>query len=511
VDGLENSGARLLKNASARLLNEAILVVSSFAIAIPLARVWGAESFGRYAFATAFVGLFTFSFDWGLNWLLTREVARDRGNVAKYLNNALGLTLALSSVTMALLVALINVFDYPPETVRAVYLAGTWTLLDVFASLFIRGAFYAFEKMEYETPPLLAERLFVVVFGLAAIAARTGLIALMWVLVVSRAIKLAVCALIYTKRIGRPAIECDWPFWRALARSAFPFGLNLAFGLIYAKVDITMLSVLRGDEAEIGFYRAALALVMYWPLVGSALNSSLLPVMSELYPSRRESFTYNYQRSLQWLLSMGLPMTLGLCLLADRLVTFVYGQSFMPSVVSLRILSLSVLLKLVHGNLAMVLTSSDRQSLRASIVAFAAVSNVIMNGLLIPWRGYVGASVAAVLTDALIAVACYYLVSQQLGGMPLLAVITRPALSGMVMGLYVLVFRGVPLLVLVPSAAVIYVGVLYGLGGLAGDELARLRAMLLMRWQRWREERRTRSDLRTAAPQERRQSGKPRR
>jgi len=479
---LANSGSGLLKNTSARLLNEVILVVSSFAITTTLARVWGAEPFGRYSFAMAFAGLFTFSFDWGLHWLLTREVARDRGNVAKYLNNALGLALVLSAVTIAVLVVVINALDYPSETVRAVYLAGIWILLEVFSSLFIRGTFYAFGRMEYEIPASLAEKLFAVVFGLAAIAARSGLVVLMWVLVASRAIKLAVCAVIYCRRIGRPAIACDWSVWRALIKSTFPFGLNLAFGLIYAKVDITMLSLLRGDEAEIGFYRAALALVMYWPLVGSSLNSSLLPVMSEVYLVSRRSFVRNYQRSARWLFALGLPMTLGLCLLAERLVTLVYGQSFMPSVLSLQILSLSVLLKLVHGNLAMVLTSSNRQALRASIMALAALSNIIMNSLLIPRGGYVGASVAAVLTDALIVVTCYHLVSQQFGGMPLLSAVTRPALSGVVMSLYVLVFRRAPLLALIPSGAIIYGGVLYALGGLRQEELAQLRRMLPIRW-----------------------------
>jgi O-antigen/teichoic acid export membrane protein len=482
VHGLDSTGARVVKNTSAQLLNQAILVISSFAITIPLARLWGAESFGRYSFAIAFAGLFSFSFDWGLNWLLTREVARDKQNVAKYLSNALGLTSGLSLVTMAVVIVLINALDYPSETTLAAYLAGIWTLLEVLASLFVRGAFYAFERMEYETLPLLAERVFAVVVGLAVVTTRSGLIALMLVLVASRVIKLAVCIAIYTKRIARLGLEFDGQFWQALAKSAFPFGLNLAFGLIYAKIDITLLSLLRGDEAEIGFYRAALTASMYWPLVGAALIGSWFPMLSELYQSRRESFILNYHRAIRLVYAVGLPMTLGLCLLADRLVISVYGESFLPSVVSLRILSVSVLLKFIHGTLAMILTSSNRQGLRTSIIAFAAFGNIVMNSFLIPWKGYVGASIAAVLTDGLILVTCYIFVSRHLGRLPLLAVISRPALSGIVMALYVLVFRGMPLLVLIPSAAVIYVAILYALGGLPRDELARLKAIVAMRW-----------------------------
>jgi O-antigen/teichoic acid export membrane protein len=482
---VDNIGARLLKNTSAQLLNQAVPFISSFAITIPLARLWGAAAFGKYSFAIAFAGLFTFSFDWGLNWLLTREVARNKENVARYLNNALGLTFVLSLVTMTLLIVLINIFDYSSEIIFAVYLAGVWTLLEVFTLLFIRGTFYAFERMEYETPTLLAEKSFAVVLGLAVIFTHSGLIALMLVLVASKVIKLVVCIAIYTRKIGSLGLEFDWRFCQGLVKSAFPFGLNLAFGLIYTKIDITMLSLLRGDEAEIGFYRAALALITYLPLVAVALTSSLFPIMSGLYLSKRESFVLNYQRSVQLLFSIGLPMAIGLCLLGDKFVLIVYGENFEPSIVSLRILSLSVILKFMHGALAMVLTSSNRQGLRTSVIAFAALGNIAMNFLLIPWKGYVGASFAAVLIDSLILVIFYIFISRQLGRLPLLAVIARPTLSGIAMGLYAFFFRWIPLLILIPSAAAIYMVVLYGLGGLPTDELAKLKGMLPVRWLRW--------------------------
>ena len=444
--------------------------------------MWGAELFGRYAFAIAFAGLFAFSFDWGLHWLLTREVARDKENVARYLNNALGLTFVFSLVTITIFILLLKAFDYPSEILVALYLAGIWTLLEVFTSLFIRGTFYAFEKMEYETPPLLAERIFAVVFGLAIIITHSGLIALMVILVASRVIKLVVCITIYTRKIGRLGLEIDWQFWQDLAKSTFPFGLSLAFGLIYTKIDITMLSLMRGDEAEIGFYRAALTLTMYWPLVGMALTSSLFPMMSELYLSRPESFMLNYSRSVQSLFAIGLPMTLGLYLLGDRFVLFVYGESFVHSVVSLRILSISVLLKLLDGSLTLVLASSNRQGLRTSILAFGAIGNIAMNFFLIPWKGFVGASFAAVLTDGLILVTCYAFVSRQLGQLPLLSIIARPILSVIAMGLYVFFFRYISLALLIPSAAVIYVAALYALGGFPKDILPKLREILLSRW-----------------------------
>ncbi len=476
---MKDIGARVIKNTSAKLLNQAILFVSSFAITIPLARVWGAEAFGRYSFVIASAEMFTFAFDWGLNWLLTREVARDKENVSKYLSNALSLTLLFSIVTLLLLGGGIMILDYPREVTFAMWLAGLWVSLEVLSLLFINGTFYAFEKMEYETPPLLAEKAFVVALGLVVIVTDSGLLALLMVLVASRVIKLCTCAFVYLRKIGPLSLGFDYQFWRVLARSAFPFGLNLAFGLIYTKIDITMLSLLTGDEAEIGFYRAALALVMYLPLLALALTTSLFPIMSELYVTKRKAFVSNYQKAIQSLFSLGLPMTIGICLLADRFVVLFYGAEFEPTVIALRILSLAVLLKFIHGALAMVLTASDRQSIRTGVVAFAALGNVILNLFLIPWRGYIGASVAAVLTDGLILAVFYVLVMRQIGHLSLMATVARALLSGLLMGLCVFVFHQLPLLILVPLAASIYIVVLYALGGLPTEDFTRFRKMLL--------------------------------
>jgi O-antigen/teichoic acid export membrane protein len=474
---------KVLKNTSAKLLNQVILTVSSFVITIPLARRWGSELFGRYSFAIAFAGVFAFAFDWGLRWLLTREVARDRENVSRYVNNAFGLMTVFSSITLLLLVVLVHFLHYSREVALAVYLAGLWTFLEVVSLVFLMGAFYAIEKMEYETPALLAERGFATAFGLWVIFTDGGLVALLLVLVISKLIKVFVCAAIYVWKIdSNLGLEFDWPLWRRLARLTFPFGLDLAFGLIYTnQIDITLLSFLGGSESEIGYYRASLTLVAYLPLVAIALTTSLFPVMSDLYVSDRERFLRNYQRMIKYLFVLGLPMTVGLSLLGGQFMELVYGKEFGPAVASLRILSFSILLKFMHGALAMVLTASDRQELRTTVTGLAALANVALNLVLISWNGYVGASLATVLTDGVILVAFYLLVSDKVGRLPFSRLIVRPIMSGAVMGGYVVLLRELALIALVPSAAIIYIVVLYLLGGVPTEDLAGFRKAFLAR------------------------------
>jgi O-antigen/teichoic acid export membrane protein len=178
-------------------------------------------------------------------------------------------------------------------------------------------------------------------------------------------------------------------------------------------------------------------------------------------------------------------MSVGLCLLADRLVITIYGQSFAPTMVCMRILSWSVVLKFLHATLSMTLTSSNQQGLRVGIVASAALGNLLLNLLLIPRAGPAGASMATVLTDSWILVSCYVAVARQLGGPPIWAALRPPALSAMVMGLGVLLLQHISLVLLIPSAVVAYAVLLYALGGVPQEVVARLKALLpLPSWKR---------------------------
>ena len=114
----------------------------------------------------------------------------------------------------------------------------------------------------------------------------------------------------------------------------------------------------------------------------------------------------------------------------------------------------------------------------------AALANVVLNCLLIPWRGAVGTSIAAVLTDCLLLATCYFFVSRQLGGVPLWETMARPTLAAIAMGAVILLLRRLSLGLLIPSAAVMYAAILYALGGLPRDELVRLKRMLPVRWRR---------------------------
>jgi len=124
-----NTVQRIAKNTAALFAAQFVVSILSLVLSIVIARTLGDVIFGKYSFALAFTAIFAVFSDLGYNTLLIREVARDKSQASKYLNNVLCMRALLSLVIFALIVITINLMSYPADTKNAVYLFGIYTLI----------------------------------------------------------------------------------------------------------------------------------------------------------------------------------------------------------------------------------------------------------------------------------------------------------------------------------------------------------------------------------------------
>ena len=124
-----NTIQRIAKNTAALFAAQFVVSLLGLVLTIVIARSLGDVIFGKYSFALAFTALFAVFSDLGYNTLLIREVARDKSQAGKYLNNVLCLRALISLVIFASIVITINVMGYPADTKNVVYLFGIYTLI----------------------------------------------------------------------------------------------------------------------------------------------------------------------------------------------------------------------------------------------------------------------------------------------------------------------------------------------------------------------------------------------
>ena len=471
-----NTVQTIAKNTGVLFAADIITKILSLILLIYIARYLGDVIFGKYSFALVFTGLFGVLTNLGMNELIIREVARDKTKASKYLGNVAIIRVILSIIALVLVIIAINLMNYPEDTTTAVYIFAFYTILLSLGAIF-RVTFRAFERMEYEALINILSRGITVSLGLTVLFCGYGLIELAFVFLISSVFDLLFGFSICIKKFARPKLEIDLDFWKETIKTSIPFSLSSIFIMIYWRIDMVMLSVMKGD-AVVGWYSAAYNLVFAFEPIVFIFMSAVFPVMSKLFVSSTDSLKIAYEKSIKYLLIIGLPISVGLMVLADKIILLIYTDAFTPSILALQILAWAVLLLFLYRPALYLLGSINRQKQMALIGGMGATVNIVLNLFLIPKFSYVGAGIATIATESLVVVLYFYYSSKYLYKPSIHKITMKPLIASLAMGIFVYQFKEFNLFLLLILAAVLYFFVLYVIRTFSDEDIRLFKQIL---------------------------------
>lgn len=477
-----NTAQRIAKNTGVLILADIIGKVISFFFVIYVARYLGAGGFGILSFALAFTSIFSIFADPGIRRLTIREVARDKSLTKKYLGNVAAIKAILVVITFGLIALVINLMGYPGQTIKVVYLLALYVIFMSFNEMFY-SIFQAHERMEFVSLGRIITSVMLLVGALLVINQGLSVIGLAFVYSIASIIAFGYGFIILTWKFVTPRLEIDWSFWKPTVRLALPFGLTTLFWLIYFRVDIVMLSMMKGDEV-VGWYSAAYQLVIALSFITVAFFGALFPITSRLYKSSREALINTSQRGFKYLLMIALPIGVGTTILADRFISLIYGSEYANSVIALQILIWAGAISIIFGVFDNLLASIDKQTKLAKQAFICALINIGLNLLLIPRYSYVGAGIATIITN-LVAIGILYGYTvksgYQFSNRFMFKNILKVTAASIIMGVYVIFLQHLNLALLVISSAILYFMVFYLIKGFDSDDLQLFRNLFKRR------------------------------
>lgn len=469
--------ARILRNSGALLAGQVVDRLLKIVVIALLARYLEARAFGLYAFVLTYVEFFNLLTDLGLHTILVREMARTPERAEEYLGGALSLKLLASLGASALALLLILAMGYPTSTLELVGWASLGLFLSFRLSSFRQIYDVTFQvRLEMRTPVLfgMLSELLSALFVIGAIFLGMGLASIVLFQNVAYLPGALSVAWLAGRRV-RHRLRWNPALWRGLLRESLPIALANLFTLAYVKVDILMLSLMRGD-ADVGFYAAAYKLTGSLTIFPMALLGSLFPVMAQYARSSPEALAPLFQRSLKAILLVSLPLSVGGMVLAEDIIGLIYGGGYQPSVLALQTLIWAVSFSFLSYLLTSALNAMDRQRLYLGLTAAMTLLNIGLNALLIPRYGFIGASVATVVTEAALAGGCLWILSGYLRGIDL-----RPlfkfALGAAAMGIGIW-FAPLPFASKILGGAALYLAWVLLLGGVSREEWVTYRSAL---------------------------------
>ena len=450
----------IFKNMSWLFVSQIITSICGFIWTILMARYLGVQQYGIFGFAVSLTGILCILFDFGIGLHSVRHIATDYDSAPKYLGNAIPLKGLFSIFGFFVILIVLIIMKCDQLTITVTLLITIEQIIKKFVEL-MTATFQAFEEGKFQGISNTLLNVLTFIFILIAIYTDLGLYGIAIAYIVANMIALIYCYHILTKHLTKPKYEFDKEFCKMITLAALPFAASVILSSIYYSIDMVMLTNMDGSYAT-GIYNATYKLIGVLTLFYGIYNAVIFPVMSKFFKNNESMLLTLYEKSIKYLLLAIIPIAIATVYYSTDIIQLIYGHQYDAASSILSILIWTVCLLFVSGAGNTLLNASYKEVTVTKIYAIAAVFNVVLNLILIPYLSYDGAAITTVLSDVLIVIIQSYVI-YKLGHRPnkklyidILKIITGSIILGIA-----LYFLNLNMWVALPVGIIIYFATVY--------------------------------------------------
>lgn len=207
-----------------------------------------------------------------------------------------------------------------------------------------------------------------------------------------------VAAIIELRFLDIHFVRFGWKHIKSLSTFSFWLFLTSSGVLVFSYADTVMIGYYL-NNADVGVYRVVFQFASIAAFTTNALHSTLWPRVSRWSKiGEFETIERSLSRACSYSLIIAVPVFAGGVLLGDKLIYFFYGAEFTKGYQALIVLLIVQVINVFQFFSTMYLGALNHQKDAFKVTAVAVMANIILNLLLIPVIGIVGAAVATMIT-----------------------------------------------------------------------------------------------------------------
>ena len=464
---------KVIGNTVISLLGQGVTWISTLVLTIAYGRFLGDVKFGELYFAITFVALVGFPIESGFNQQLTRDVAQEPTKALRYVSNILCLKVLLWLILYSCILLLSVLLGYPMEVRSLVAICGV-TLLSGSIANIMSALHYAFERVVYPVVGTILEKGLSALIGVILLRHGASVQTMALVLLASSCASMLWQTTWLVRLVGIPRfidVRLAWD----LLRKSIPFLIYGVLGVIYYRIDTIMLSLV-ASAAVVGWYGAGYRIFDTLVFLPSLVISAIMyPVFSKLSVHSQSELKVAVEKSLNFLLFCGVPISIGLIVAAPNLVGFLYHQAdFVNATPVMQYLAPGLLFLYINSVLTSTIISTGGERKITIMAGVALVFNLGLNLILIPRYLHVGAAIVTSLTELLLTIFSLLFIPRSLWPTASLKVAAKALLASVVMGVVIWLMRSYSLLAILPVAMIVYFSIAMLLGTIPREDVRAL-------------------------------------
>src|SRR6266581_4926211 len=363
------------------------------AVNVWMARYLGPQQFGLLNYVVAFVALFSAFATLGLDGFVVRDIVKDPASRDETLGSAFVLKFCGGIVTLLASVAVIVLIKRGDSLVLGlVAITAAGTVFQAFDT--IDFWFQSQVRSKYTVLAKCIPFLLVAAAKVILILLKAPLVAFVWAALADVALGGVGLVVAYRKQGHRiTAWVATIGRAKSLMKDSWPLIFSSLVGMVYLRIDQVMLSQMVGDR-ELGIYSAAVKLAEAWYFL-PVICTSAAPHIIEAKAVSDEMFYDRLQKLYNVMAFMGYALAIPTTFLGGWLVRLLYGEEYRAAGPMLVVLIWSVMFVLLGVARSVFLTTMNWGKIHLFTVSLGAVVNVVLNLLLIPRYGGMGAAIAS--------------------------------------------------------------------------------------------------------------------
>jgi len=388
----DNSKTRVFFNTTFIIIETVFDKGLFFIINVLLARYFTPELFGEYTTALGYATLFSTFCDIGIKGTLVRSIAKDPESGSEHVTSALVMKTLLVFLSYSALAISLFFVNYNADVICLILILGIFRIGDEYRKV-ILAIVNAHEKFLWSS---VFNTLFALSFlsvTIAVILLKGNYFHISWSRSVMAIILVAALAVIVLRGVK---LRFSYQKFKEFLPHMFYFGFGTLFSNAYKRFNIVLISIMCGSLYA-GYFNNAFVFFLSLFFIPDNISRVLMPhLLKESIVDNKKKFQFTYEFYSRFYAVISFYICIILFLFANDIITFFYGEKYLPAVPVLQILAFGIPPLFNINNL--MLTLIDKQKQAAVFQAVAFLVNVVTTIILVYFMQIKGAAIAIILT-----------------------------------------------------------------------------------------------------------------
>ncbi|MFC2143104.1 flippase [Candidatus Aenigmatarchaeota archaeon] len=491
---------KAIKNSTIIFVFTIIATLTGYLLRIYLSRSLSIEDFGLFYAVNAFIAFFVTFQGFGTStslikflpeFILKKEASKIKSSVF--------IVLIIQLVILSIFTAVVFAFSDSLAMILFKTIEASMIIKILMLSL-VAGTFYlvfqfTFQGFQRMKAYALIEPVRIIsVFILSSILIYLGALGVAYAYLLAAIITSIVFFLpfvkIFKQHFGNSILKIesrisDRGLWKKLILFGFPVFVGTIASFIIGYIDTIMLSLFTNLK-QVALYQVALPTSQFLWVFAATLAVVMVPMISELYAKKEKKIL---EQNISFFANISLfivvPFVVVLFTFPEIIINLLFGSKYILASEPLRILAIGSVFYTIFCLFQNSLIAIGKPKINTKIIIFMSIINIILNLVLIPGFGIVGAAITSAISFLIGAITSYIFLRKFLIVRISYKRLSKIFLSAVLSVITIFLIKGILIIdnqwlevvISVVPGAIVYIGVIFITKAITREDFKSLRKL----------------------------------